>query len=29
VLISSATTSHLIARNALKRGVLPWTRPER
>jgi len=29
VLISSATTSHLIARDALKRGVLPWTRPER
>ena len=29
VLVSSATTSHLIARNALKRGVSPWTRSDR
>jgi multicomponent Na+:H+ antiporter subunit G len=29
VLVSSATTSHLIARSALKRGVPPWTRSER
>jgi multicomponent Na+:H+ antiporter subunit G len=29
VLVSSATTSHLIARSALKRGVSPWTRPDR
>ena len=29
VLIASATTSHLIARNALKCGVSPWTRSER
>jgi multicomponent Na+:H+ antiporter subunit G len=29
VLVSSATTSHLIARSALKRGVSPWTRSDR
>lgn len=29
VLVSSATTSHLIARSALKRGVSPWTRSQR
>ena len=29
VLVSSATTSHRIARSALKRGVSPWTRSDR
>jgi multicomponent Na+:H+ antiporter subunit G len=29
VLVSSATTAHLIARSALHRGVSPWTRSQR
>lgn len=29
VLVSSATTAHVIARRALQRGLSPWTRSQR
>ena len=29
VLVSSATTAHVIARRALQRGISPWTRSQR